>query len=108
MHPYQPHVDYVRFERKCSLNSEYAAKIPCIAATERIDLHSHVMFFIGENGTGKFTLLEAIAVANGFNPEGGTRNFSNTTKDTHADLYNWIKLGRGARGKRRSDGFLSI
>jgi len=105
MHPYQPHVDYVRFDRLFPINSEYAAKIPAIEATERIDLHPHVTFFIGENGTGKSTLLEAIAVADGFNPEGGTRNFSNTTKDTHADLYKWIKLGRGARGKRRSDGF---
>ena len=27
---------------------------------------------VGENGTGKSTLLEAIAVAYGFNAEGGT------------------------------------
>ena len=33
-------------------------------------------FPCGENGTGKSTLLEAVAVACGFNAEGGTRNFS--------------------------------
>lgn len=38
-----------------------------------IELRSPVTFFIGENGTGKSTLLEAIAVAAGFNPEGGTK-----------------------------------
>ena len=32
-----------------------------------IELRSPVTFFIGENGTGKSTLLEAIAVAVGFN-----------------------------------------
>ena len=30
-----------------------------------------VTFLVGENGTGKSTLLEGIAVACGFNPEGG-------------------------------------
>ena len=34
-----------------------------------------VTFLVGENGTGKSTLLEAVAVACGFNAEGGTRNF---------------------------------
>lgn len=37
---------------------------------------SDVIIFVGENGTGKSTLLEAIAVSLGFNAEGGTRNFS--------------------------------
>ena len=35
-----------------------------------------VTMFVGENGTGKSTILEAIAVAMGFNAEGGSRNFN--------------------------------
>ena len=35
-----------------------------------------VTFLVGENGTGKSTLLEAVAVACGFNAEGGTRNLT--------------------------------
>ncbi len=62
-------------------------------------------YFIGENGTGKSTLLEAIAVADGFNPEGGSRNFNFTTRDTHSRLHRAITLGRGARPERRSDGW---
>jgi len=38
-------------------------------------LHPNVTFLIGENGTRKSTLLEAIAVEYGFNPEGGSKNF---------------------------------
>ncbi len=49
-----------------------------------------VTFLVGENGTGKSTLLEAIAVACGFNPEGGTRNFNFSTRATHSVLGEYL------------------
>ena len=67
-----------------------------------IELRSPVTFFIGENGTGKSTLLEAIAVAMGFNPEGGTRNFNFSTRNTHSELCDCISLTRYGYPK---DGF---
>lgn len=67
-----------------------------------IELRSPVTFFIGENGTGKSTLLEAIAVAAGFNPEGGTKNFSFSTRNTHSELCGCISLLRYGYPK---DGF---
>lgn len=87
------------------MQAAYAGNLPAIKAIKRLKLHPKVTFFIGENGTGKSTLLEAIAVADGFNAEGGTRNFQFASRDSHADLYKWLRLGRGIRGKRRSDGF---
>ncbi len=57
-------------------------------------LHSPVTFLVGENGVGKSTLLEAIAVAAGFNPEGGTKNFSFTTRSTHSKLHECITLAK--------------
>ena len=44
------------------------------AISAKIRFHPHVTFFVGENGSGKSTVLEAIAVALGFGPEGGTKN----------------------------------
>lgn len=61
-----------------------------------------VIFFVGENGTGKSTMLEAIAVSLGFNPEGGTRNFNFETRATHSDLYKHLRIARGGYPK---DGF---
>lgn len=55
---------------------------------------SNVTFFVGENGTGKSTLLEAIAVAYGFNAEGGTRNYRFSTNETHSELWEHIALVR--------------
>lgn len=58
---------------------------------------------MGENGAGKSTFLEAIALAAGFNAEGGSRNFSYSTRDTHSELYRHITLSRGY--VRPKDGF---
>jgi predicted ATPase len=106
LEPREPFIDYIDIIRnRAELKSPYAAELPAIKAISRLALHPKVTFFIGENGTGKSTLLEAIAVADGFNAEGGTRNFNFATRSSHADLYKWLRLGRGIRGKRRSDGF---
>ncbi len=39
-----------------------------------LEFASPVTFFVGENGTGKSTLLEAVAELCGFNPQGGSRD----------------------------------
>ena len=64
---------------------------------------SHLTFFIGENGAGRSTLIEAIAVAAGFNAEGGSRNFDFSTQRTDSELYDVIRLVRSPR--RQRDGF---
>lgn len=61
---------------------------------KHLPLRAPVTFLVGENGTGKSTLLEAIAVAAGFNPEGGTRNFSFSTRSTHSPLHACIRLAK--------------
>lgn len=65
-------------------------------------LDSPVTFLVGENGSGKSTLLEAIAVACGFNAEGGTRNFTFSTRATHSELGEYITV---ARRRYPRDGF---
>jgi len=73
-----------------------------LAVTKELPFSKAVTFLVGENGTGKSTLIEAIAVAYGFNAEGGTRNFSFSTSTTHSDLYRHLTLSRSAYPK---DGF---
>ena len=75
----------------------YLRHIPAISSTERVDFTHSVTFFVGENGSGKSTLLEAIAIAYGFNPEGGTRNYSFSTHDSHSELSQALRLPRGIR-----------
>lgn len=73
-------------------HNKYPFNIPALNDLERLDLNKNVTFFIGENGTGKSTLIEAIAVNLKINPEGGTQNFCFNTKNTHSNLSNYITL----------------
>lgn len=51
-----------------------------------------VTFLSGDNGTGKSTILEAIAVAYGINPEGGSQNFNFATVESHSSLHEQVIL----------------
>lgn len=75
----------------------YLRNIEAIKEIDEIRFHSPVTFFVGENGSGKSTLLEAIAIAYGFNPEGGTKNYSFSTYDSHSELCGALTLIRGYR-----------
>lgn len=100
----RPYLREVSLKR--DLNSSYDAYPYCLPAVRELyDLtfHPDVTFIIGENGSGKSTLLEAIAAAWGFNPEGGTLNFRFSTRKSHSDLCNHIRLVRSFR--RPADGF---
>ncbi len=67
----------------------------CLSAVRHLtelEFHPKVTFLVGENGTGKSTLLEAIAINFGCNAEGGGRNFNFETRASHSCLDRFIKL----------------
>ena len=72
----------------------YIRNIPALQFKDSLAFKKNITFFVGENGTGKSTLLEAIAVAYGFNPEGGSKNYNFSTYDSHSDLHEAIQLGK--------------
>ena len=83
-------IDWNKIDRE-----SYLRDIPALSGIDRISFTHPVTFFVGENGSGKSTLLEAIAIAYGFNPEGGTRNYSFSTYDSHSELCSAIRLSKG-------------
>lgn len=98
------YISSILFDNSLSENS-YLNDLPIIkylAANKKLKFSSNITFLVGENGTGKSTLLEAIAVAYGFNAEGGTINFSFSTKDTHSELSEHLTLTKRDYAK---DGF---
>ncbi len=66
---------------------DYPFSLPAVRGLFELRLHPKVTFLVGENGGGKSTLIEAIAVACGFNAEGGSRNFSFATRASHSELH---------------------
>ena len=77
--------------------SSYVRGITAIARLDELVFEGPVTVFAGDNGTGKSTLLEAIAVAAGFNAEGGTRNYRFSTYDDVSELCRALRLVRGFR-----------
>lgn len=94
-------------------DDSYLREIDALRDMERLDFHSPITFFVGENGSGKSTLLEALAVAHGFNPEGGTKNYVFSTRDTHSELCDAIKISKGYRKEKwgyffRAESFYNV
>jgi len=82
---------------------QYPFSIPSIRLLYELSFHPHVTYIVGENGMGKSTLLEAIAISLGFNPEGGSLNFRFSTYDSFSDLSDYLRVIKGVNKPR--DGF---
>ena len=78
---------------------------PVAALADGVALDPKVTFLVGENGSGKSTLIEALAVAAGLNAEGGSSNFSFSTRDSHSGLSMSLRLKRSTR-RPKTDFFL--
>ncbi|WP_432361523.1 AAA family ATPase [Sporosarcina sp. UB5] len=74
--------------------------LPFVRNLYELELHPNITYVIGENGMGKSTLLEGIAIAYGFNPEGGTLNFNFSSFDSHSELDEYIRLVKGTERAR--------
>ena len=85
----------IRIEWNLIGAKSYLRNIEALNSLQELMFKKPVTFFVGENGSGKSTLLEAIAVSAGFNPEGGTKNYSFSTYDSHSELCDAVRLVRG-------------
>lgn len=108
------YIEAIWLENRINEDS-YLNDIPVIKSLKdgkRLKFTNNVTFFVGENGTGKSTILEAIAVCYGFNAEGGSKNFQFTTRETKYDLADCLKIARKAYAKDgyflRSESFYNV
>lgn len=74
----------------------YPFNVPVIQNLTDFSVSKRVCFFVGENGSGKSTFLEAIAEHCGFNKEGGSKNISYKSSARAANaashLANFLRL----------------
>jgi predicted ATPase len=77
-----PILDQVKVNFTDAINfSHYPFSLPIIKHLTTIEFPTQVTFFVGENGTGKSTILEAIANKAGFGAEGGSKNIHFKTSE---------------------------
>ena len=88
-------IQEIKLEReKVPSFKEYPFNIQVVKRFNEIELTKPVTFFVGENGIGKSTFIEAIAVYLGLNAEGGTQNFNFSTIATHSNLSEYLYIPR--------------
>lgn len=99
----QPFFERVQLREEELDASRYPLSVPAVREIGSLRFHPGVTVVAGENGSGKSTIIEAIAVAAGFSPEGGTKNFRSESTPQDRALADRLTLVRNP-GKER-DGF---
>jgi predicted ATPase len=110
----QPYLLRASFRPEVELDfDEYPFNIPAVKELGNVDFHPNVTFFVGENGSGKSTVLEALAVALGFGAEGGTKNVRIVGAGSVSPLHQMLRLARGVPAPRdgyflRAESFFNV
>ena len=110
---FSQYIRAVRLKRDEIPFGEFPFTLPFVRNLHELELHPNITYVVGENGMGKSTLLEAIAIAYGFNPEGGTLNFNFSSFDSHSELDAYIRLVKGTDRARdhfffRAESFYNV
>lgn len=100
----KPYLRRVEFRDSAAIDPDaYPFTIAAARHIDQLVFHPDVTFFVGENGSGKSSVLEALAMALGYSQEGGTRNVRLETADTVSSLHRSLKLIHS--WKKPADGY---
>ncbi|MGH3469300.1 MAG: AAA family ATPase [Thermocrispum sp.] len=108
-------IQQVRLDPHTS-TGRYPFTLPIVRQLDRLgglDLDPGVTFLVGDNGIGKSTLVEALAVAAGFNAERGSQSFQFATRASESSLGDHLILRWGVRKPRtgfflRAESFYNV
>jgi predicted ATPase len=93
----KPYLRSVTIDPDAQIEADkYPFSIPAVRELGVLEPHPDVTFFVGENGAGKSTVLEAIAVALGLPAEGGTPHVLREQQAV-SGLQRHLKLIKGFR-----------
>jgi predicted ATPase len=100
----KPYLQLVAIRPDAAIDFDsYPFNIPAVKEMGTLKFHPDVTFLVGENGAGKSTVLEAIALALGFGPEGGTKNVQLKTTESVSPLHTVLRIGQSF--KKPKDGY---
>lgn len=110
----KPYLRQVAYKSEPGMDwDSFPFNIPAVRELEKLEFHPDVTFFVGENGAGKSTILQAIATALGFGPEGGTKNVQVQTSAADSSLHDCLRLGKSFASPRdayflRAESFFNV
>lgn len=87
-------VNRIQLKKENINKNIYPFNIRALKNFEYLDIQNRVTLFYGENGVGKSTLIEAIAIALGLNPEGGSNNMQFSNYDDYSELYKYLTISK--------------
>jgi predicted ATPase len=87
-----PYLRSIRSDPDRMNRSQFPFSIPAFSRGIALELPTPVTFFVGENGSGKSTILEALAEICGFNPEGGNRDHYREAREDRSELAQALRL----------------
>ena len=98
----KPYLRSVHIDPRADIDyARYPFTIPAVRELGLLVPHPDVTFFVGENGAGKSTVLEAIAVAFGLPAEGGSRNVHRAQQEV-SPLHGVLRLAKGWKRPRHA------
>jgi predicted ATPase len=103
-HPFDRQLPLRRVERAPAAavdESGWPGALPAVTQLLRDGLElGPATILVGDNGTGKSTLVEAIAMAYGLNAEGGSTHARHGTRASESPLAGWLRVEREAGASR--------
>lgn len=97
------YISEIRVELSLPKDS-YLKNIPALRYLENgnvLKFDKDITFLVGENGVGKSTIIEAIAVASRINPEGGNENHMFASCNTHSELNEYLDISLKGYPKKK-------
>ena len=91
---------YLRRARIEGAPDEWPFDLPAVRALSTLRFDAPATFLVGENGVGKSTLVEALAIAAGLNAHGGSRNLRTGGHGTESPLHERVVLSWAKRPQR--------
>ncbi len=74
----------------------YPFNIPIIQNLNEVIFNKNVTFLVGENGSGKSTIIEALAVCLKLSPEGGSAYLNFESFNSTSELHNYLTIYKSA------------
>ena len=94
------HLKKISFERIAGAQVRFPFNIPVVQGTSEIEFPTPVTFFVGENGSGKSTVMEAIAAGVGSVTVGGEEVTRDPTLAHARELADEIRLAWRKKTRR--------